>query len=174
MIRRNPEVHRAWQQRTREKSQARAREPKGPPESKPKRQPKLPARTDQAEPAPTRPARRSRVQPRNPARAAKRRLEQFGPEEHVLATKRSRCACTRAPRQHPECDGGWCDPSHTTSRAAGGGPETILPMTRGCHNAWHQHGRAAWLLAVGWTDADLAAELERHHAELAIGDPLPA
>ena len=107
------------------------------------------------------------------ARAEKKRVEHFGTPERVAAIRCMDCACTRAPKQHPDCTGGFSDPSHTTSRGAGGDAADIVPMSAGCHRAWHQHGKHAWLVAVGWTELDLDAELARVNAELAESDPLP-
>ena len=148
----NPEKLRAWRDRSAAKARQRqrAREPGG----------------ESAKP-------RKRLRKVNKARAEKKRVEHFGTPERVAAIRCMDCACTRAPKQHPDCTGGFSDPSHTTSRGAGGDAADIVPMSAGCHRAWHQHGKHAWLVAVGWTEQDIEAELERTNAELAKPDPMP-
>ena len=151
-LRSKPETLRAWQQRSAAKARKRQheRQPNGRPAKPRKRLPAV-----------------------NKARAEKKRVEHFGTAERVAAIRRMDCACTRAPKQHPDCTGGFSDPSHTTSRGAGGDAADIVPMSAGCHRAWHQHGKHAWLVAVGWTEQDIEAELERTNAELAKPDPMP-
>lgn len=107
--------------------------------------------------------KRSRINPINRERRAKLREKQFGADERARAIAWLRCACGG---RHPACTGGWSEPSHVVSRGAGGTSRQILPMSTGCHRAWHQHGQATWMKAVGWTEADLARALERTNAEL--------
>ena len=151
-LRSKPETLRAWKDRSAAKARQRqrAREPGGEPAKPRKSLPKV-----------------------NKARAAKNRVEQFGTPDRVAAIRRMACACSHAPRRHPECTGGFSDPSHVKSRGAGGGAEDIVPMSAGCHNAWHKHGKLTWLDAVGWTEQDLEAELKRTNAELGNPDPIP-
>lgn len=151
-LRSKPATLRAWKDRSAAKARQRqrARETGGEPAKPRKSLPKV-----------------------NKARAEKKRAEHFGTPDRVAAIRRMACACSRAPKRHPECTGGFSDPSHTTSRGAGGGASDIIPKSSGCHHAWHQHGKLAWLAAVGWTEQDLEAELERTNAELAKPDPMP-
>lgn len=107
--------------------------------------------------------KRTRIRPRNPERAAKLRAEQFGDRSRDIAVASIPCACMG---KHPACTGGWSEPSHVVSRGAGGKLEHVLPMSDGCHRAWHQHGRATWLRTVGWSDEQLEAELARAQAEI--------
>jgi hypothetical protein len=119
--------------------------------------------------------RSKRLSPRNAKRAAERRERDFGDDARVAAIKRMRCMCTRAPKRHPECTGGYSEPSHVRhSRGAGGTNDDIGPHSSGCHRAWHQHGLETYLAAIGWTDDDLEAELARVNAWLEGADSMPA
>lgn len=53
--------------------------------------------------------------------------------------------------KHRACTGGWSEPSHVVSRGAGGKLKHIVPMSTGCHHAWHQHGRSTYLAKIGMT-----------------------
>jgi hypothetical protein len=115
------------------------------------------------------------IRPRNAKRAAERRERDFGDDARVDSIKRMRCMCTRAPKRHPECTGGYSEPSHVRhSRGAGGTKDDIAPQSTGCHRAWHQHGRETYLAKIGWTEADLEAELALVNAWLAGADAMPA
>ena len=85
--------------------------------------------------------RKKAVRPRNHARAAQLRLDQFGPPERVRLINWMPCVCGG---RHPDCTGGFSDPSHVISRAASGLAHDIVPMSRGCHDAWHR-GRLTYL-----------------------------
>jgi len=98
--------------------------------------------------------RRTRIKPVNRERKAQRRADEFGCEG-----------------RHPACTGGWSEPSHVTSRGAGGKAEDIVPMSTGCHEAWHR-GRETYLAAIGWTLERMveAAAQTDSHASKALDD----
>lgn len=113
------------------------------------------------------PGRRVGVRRRNSKRADQARREQFGDRDRVAAIRRMPCVCKG---RHPECSGGWSDPSHITSRGAGGKAEDIVPMSHGCHLAWHR-GRLTYLRAIGMDLDGMRAEAARVAAELTgLGD----
>lgn len=116
---------------------------------------------------------RAPIRKRNQKRLAERRLEQFGTPEQTAMINAMSCCCSEAPRPHPACTGGWSDPSHIVSRAAGGTIRDQVPMSRGCHNAWHQHGQDAYLEEIGWTPEQLRAAADRTYA-IITGDGMRA
>ncbi len=91
-------------------------------------------------------ARGGRVKPANWARRKRKRLEGFGSGARAKWWRRQPCVCGG---RHPACSGGWSDPSHIISRGAGGTASDIVPMSRGCHDAWHAHGRYTYCRALG-------------------------
>lgn len=121
-LRSDPEKHREWQHKSAVKAQQRQRD-------KP----------------------RSPIKPRNHRRANLARLEDFGTREQTQTINGMPCVCTLAPRRHPECTGGLSEPSHIVTRGAGGTAKDQVPKSSGCHRAWHSHGRATYLEAIGWT-----------------------
>jgi len=114
--------------------------------------------------------RRTRIKPVNRERKAQRRADEFGSDARVLVINGMRCVCEG---RHPACTGGWSEPSHVTSRGAGGKAEDIVPMSTGCHEAWHR-GRETYLAAIGWTLERMveAAAQTDSHASKAL-DELP-
>jgi hypothetical protein len=153
-IARDPEKARAWQQRSAIRAQAKARaRAKDRPA---KRKPAAPKRVKPASPkprtpkpsSPKPPKKRTALPKRNPARLAKLRLEQFGTAEQTAMIVAMACICGG---RHPACTGGPSDPSHVTSRGAGGKAKDQVPHSRGCHDAFHAHGRLTYVLAIGWT-----------------------
>jgi hypothetical protein len=96
--------------------------------------------------------KRSRIRRRNDARAKQARADDFGSRERVVEIAIMPCVCGG---RHPACTGGWSEPSHVTSRAAGGDADDIVPMSTGCHRAWHARGRETYLAAIGMTLADM-------------------
>jgi hypothetical protein len=160
---RDPAKARAWQQRSAAKARenARARAAK-PLVRKPKpRTAKPPAR----KPA----KKRKALAKQNRPRLTKLRLAQFGTPEQTAMINAMPCVCGG---RHPECTGGPSEPSHVVSRGAGGGIRDQVPKSGGCHNAWHQHGRGAYLEAIGWTWDEMRAEADRVFAVIS-GDGMP-
>ena len=101
----------------------------------------------------------------SPARQQARRLRDFGPRERIAVINSMPCVCAG---KHPECTGGWSEPSHIVSRGAGGRAADIVPMSAGCHTAWHR-GRGSYLEQLGLdgdamvraaAETDARAELE--------------
>lgn len=135
----DPEKTRAWQLRSAIKAAQRSREKprKAIASSKPLRS--------------TTP-----VKKRNPKRLAKNRLVQHGTTERTRWFNQAPCACKG---KHPACTGGFSDPSHVTSRGAGGTASDIIPQSRGCHNFIHDHGWARWERETGIDARALAARL---------------
>ena len=108
---------------------------------------------------------RSRIRPRNTERAAKARAEDFGSRERITVIAHLPCVCRG---KHPACTRGFSEPSHVISRGAGGKADAIVPMSTGCHGAWHR-GRESWLAEVGLTLEGLlalAVEIDATAAEL--------
>ena len=149
MIARDPEKIRAWQQRSRANAIAKA---------KPKPRSKL-----QAQPI----ARSTPIRKRNPKRLTKLRLAQFGTAEQTAVINAMPCICHEAPSRHPECTGGPSDPSHVTTRGAGGKALDQVPQSRGCHLAFHRQGRDSYAETIGWTFDDLLAAAARTWAKIA-------
>jgi len=145
MIARDPEKIRAWQQRSRANAIAKAK-------AKPKPRSKL-----QAQPI----ARSTPIRKRNPKRLTKMRLVQFGTAEQTAMINAMPCVCHEAPRRHPECTGGPSDPSHVTTRGAGGKARDQVPQSHGCHLAFHRQGRDSYAAEIGWTFDDLLAAAAR-------------
>jgi len=145
MIARDPEKIRAWQQRSRANAIAKAK-------AKPKPRSKL-----QAQPI----ARSTPIRKRNPKRITKLRLVQFGTAEQTAMINAMPCVCHEAPRRHPECTGGPSDPSHVTTRGAGGKACDQVPQSHGCHLAFHRQGRDSYAAEIGWTFDDLLAAAAR-------------
>ncbi len=79
--------------------------------------------------------RKIRIKLRNPARLARLRAEQFGPQA-ALARRMPCCACQAAPPS---------DPHHVTSRGAGGTDRDVIALCRNCHRRFHSEGPAFWL-----------------------------
>lgn len=156
MIARDPEKLRAWQQRSRANAIAKA---KAKPRAKPKPRSEL-----QAHPI-------TPVRKRNPKRLTKRRLAQFGTAEQTAMINAMPCVCHEAPRRHPECNGGPSDPSHVTTRGAGGKACDQVPQSHGCHLAFHRQGRDSYAAAIGWTFDDLLDAAARTWAK--ISEPSP-
>jgi hypothetical protein len=104
-------------------------------------------------------ARGGRIRDRNPKRRRKLRTYQHGTTERTRWFRAQPCVCKG---QHPACTGGWSEPSHVVSRGAGGTASDIVPMSRGCHQAWHDHGQWTYACAISDTIAfeDLAAEFQ--------------
>lgn len=139
---------RAWQQRSAAKAQANARTRASGPDRKPAKAPKPRVR---AEPTPKdrHPAKPRKPLPkRNPKRLAALRLAQFGTPEQTAMIVAMPCICGG---RHPACTGGPSDPSHVTTRGAGGKAKDQVPHSRGCHDAFHAHGRLTYVRAIGWT-----------------------
>lgn len=90
--------------------------------------------------------RGQRVNPVNRARKEQLRVEQFGTPRRVEWFMRQRCVCRG---EHPACTRGWSDPSHTTSRGAGGKAHQIIPQSRGCHDYIGAHGWDGWEATTG-------------------------
>ena len=111
--------------------------------------------------------KRSRIKPRNAERAARARAEDFGSRDRLDAIAAMPCVCGG---RDPACTGGWSEPSHVRSRGAGGDARCIVPMSTGCHRAWHQHGRETWCRAAGVT-LDQLMELAQGLEETAGGAP---
>ena len=145
MIARDPEKIRAWQQRSRANAIAKAK-------AKPKPRSKL-----QAQPI----ARSTPIRKRNQKRLTKLRLAQFGTAEQTAVINAMPCICHEAPRRHPECTGGPSDPSHVTTRGAGGKACDQVPQSHGCHLAFHRQGRDSYAAEIGWTFDDLLAAAAR-------------
>ena len=163
MIARDPEKFRAWQQRSRANAIAKANaKPNAKPRAKPKPRSEL-----QAKPI----ARSTPVRKRNPKRLTKRRLAQFGTAEQTAMINAMPCVCHEAPRRHPECNGGPSDPSHVTTRGAGGKACDQVPQSRGCHDAFHRQGRDSYAAAIGWSFDDLLDAAARTWAR--ISEPIP-
>ncbi len=107
---------------------------------------------------------RKRLPQRNNARAAHLRLVQFGTPERIRLINAMPCVCGG---KHPACRGGFSEPSHVISRGAGGKAEDIVPMSTGCHRAWHR-GRLTYLEQLGWTIDEMkqrAAEVDAQAKE---------
>jgi hypothetical protein len=83
---------------------------------------------------------------RNAKRSRKLRTYQHGTTERTRWFRSLPCVCQG---QHPACTGGWSEPSHVVSRGAGGTASDIVPMSRGCHQAWHDHGQLTWCARSG-------------------------
>lgn len=169
-IARDPEKARAWQQRSAAKAQenARARAVAAKPKRKKPSTSSSPAsrkptpRPRAGKPAPPKPAKKRKSLPkRNQPRLTKLRLAQFGTPEQTAMINAMPCCCSRAPRRHPECTGGFSEPSHIVSRGAGGKKEDQVAHSTGCHHAFHAHGRDSYCEAVDWTLDDLRAEADR-------------
>ena len=140
-LRRDPEKTREWQRRSAAKAQATARTKK---HNGLKRS---------ASSSPRMPIRK-----RNAARAKERRAEDFGTPEQTAAINAMPCVCGG---RHPACTGGPSDPSHIVSRGAGGDASKQVPMSRGCHRAWHDHGRLTYCRVIGWTWAQMLGAAAR-------------
>ena len=153
MIARDPEKLRAWQQRSRANAIAKA---KAEPRANAKPRSEL-----QAKP----------IRKRNPKRLTKLRLVQFGTAEQTAMINAMPCVCHEAPRRHPECNGGPSDPSHVTTRGAGGMACDQVPQSRGCHDAFHRQGRDSYAATIGWTFDDLRQAAARTWAK--ISEPSP-
>lgn len=158
---RDPEKARTWQQRSAKRAAEKRRA--APKQTKPSARAKPKTRS----PASPKPGKR--LPARNSKRSAARRLEQFGTPEQTAMIRAMPCCCSRAPRPHPECTGGWSEPSHIVTRGAGGKKQDQVAHSTGCHTAFHQHGRETWCLAVGWTFDDLRAEAARTWAAISSG-----
>jgi hypothetical protein len=92
----------------------------------------------------------------NARRQQARRLRDFGSRERIAIINAMPCVCAG---NHPECTGGWSEPSHIVSRGAGGRAADIVPMSTVCHAAWH-HGRASYLEQLGLDDDAMARAAE--------------
>ena len=99
------------------------------------------------------PKRGGPVKSANWARRKKRRARDFGTDDRSKWWAEQPCAC-----EGKVCDGGWSQPSHITSRGAGGRKDKIVPMTHHCHIVvWHGSTPSAWLAAAGITREELEA-----------------
>ena len=148
-LRRDPEKIREWQR----ESNKRAAEKR---KAKPPKPRKTPPTTGLKRSSPPKP--RTPLRKRNPARLKKRRAEDFGTAEQTAAINAMPCVCGGS---HPACTGGPSEPSHIVSRGAGGDASKQVPMSHGCHRAWHQRGRLTYCRAIGWTWAQMLAAAER-------------
>jgi hypothetical protein len=99
---------------------------------------------------------RKPVNKRNPKRSAKRRLEQHGTSARTRWFNFQPCACGG---KHPACTGGLSDPSHVTSRGAGGKAGDIIPQSRGCHEYIGSKGWRRWQAETGVNARALADRL---------------
>lgn len=72
-----------------------------------------------------------RLKPENPARKARLRAEQFGPEAEWLRD----LPCSTCPRMPPS------EPSHVKTRKAGGKRWHQVPQCSACHGEFHSAGR---------------------------------
>jgi len=92
----------------------------------------------------------------NRARLQARRARQFG-QQAALARKLPCCSCGAPPPS---------DPSHLTSRGAGGVDDCVVPQCRRCHDALHREGRFSF-----WTRRGLDPQqiVERMRALVALG-----
>jgi hypothetical protein len=107
---------------------------------------------------------------RNPKRSRKLRTYQHGTTERTRWFREQPCVCQG---QHPACTGGWSEPSHVVSRGAGGTASDIVPMSRGCHQAWHDHGQLTWCIKTG-SGLDVLRHLARtQYATQGPDAPLP-
>jgi hypothetical protein len=96
---------------------------------------------------------------RNPKRRRKLRTYQHGTTERTRWFREQPCVCQG---QHPACTGGWSEPSHVVSRGAGGTASDIVPMSRGCHQAWHDHGQLTWCARSGLSPLECEASECQH------------
>jgi hypothetical protein len=97
---------------------------------------------------------KGRPGPATTAKAAARRLAQHGTARRTTWFNLEPCACRG---RHPACTRGYSDPSHTTSRGAGGLAHQIIPQSRGCHTFIHTSGWLAWESPLGVDRHELAA-----------------
>ena len=86
-------------------------------------------------------ARTGRVKAVNAVRKPKLRTHQHGTDARTRWLREQPCVCKG---KHPACTRGWSEPSHVVSRGAGGTAADIVPMSRGCHQAWHDHGQLSY------------------------------
>lgn len=81
----------------------------------------------------------------NTSRRRKLRAQQHGTQARSQWWRDQPCVCQG---EHPACTGGWSEPSHVVSRGAGGTAADIVPMSRGCHQAWHDHGQLSYCASI--------------------------
>lgn len=112
--------------------------------------------------------KRTRIRPKNARRAKLARTDDFGSSARMASIASMRCVCMG---QHPACSGGWSEPSHIVSRGAGGDAGDIVPMSTGCHRAWHTEGRWTWLSRAGLTWEQLRAAADALVGEQDDGAP---
>jgi hypothetical protein len=163
---RDPDKARAWQQRSAKKAAENRRAKPVTPLKRAKPEPRTPA------PGKHTAKPRKPLPLRNTKRAATRRLDQFGTPEQTAMIVAMRCVCHDAPMRHPDCNDGPSDPSHVTTRGAGGKAKDQVPQSHGCHLAFHAHGRLTYVRTIGWTLAELHAAAARTWA-LVSGDGMP-
>lgn len=86
----------------------------------------------------------------------------------VLARDRHRCRA-------PGCDHRrFLEVHHVVPRARGGtnDPENLITLCSACHRVWHEQGRPAWALALGWCDPGSAVVRDRADQQpLAVTSP---
>jgi hypothetical protein len=160
------EKARAWQQRSAKKAAENRRAKPATPLKRSKPKP----RTPKPGKHPAKP--RKPLPARNTKRAAARRLDQFGTAEQTATIVAMRCVCHDAPNRHPDCNDGPSDPSHVTTRGAGGKAKDQVPHSHGCHMAFHAHGRQTYVRAIGWTLVELHAAAARTWSVIS-GDGMP-
>ncbi len=100
-------------------------------------------------------SRRTRLQPVNRKRLAARRKLQFA-EQSALARTLPCCSCGAPPPS---------DPSHLTTRGAGGLDDVVVPQCRRCHDALGREGRYSFWAKRGLAPAVI---LQRMRALVAL------
>lgn len=93
------------------------------------------------------------------AKKAAKNLRQFGTERRAEWWKPLPCVCLfglQDTSRHPKCTGGLSERSHVVSRGAGGLAHEIVPMSKGCHDAWHL-GRLTYCRELAMSLADMFA-----------------
>lgn len=103
-------------------------------------------------------ARRTRLRAVNRTRIKTRRAKQFA-EQSALARTLPCFTCGAAPPS---------DPSHLTSRGAGGLDDAVIPQCRRCHSALHSEGRYSFFIKRGLDPQQL---LSRMRALVALESP---
>ena len=120
--------------------------------------------------------RKTRLRKRNPARAAKRKAECFGPQAALCR----RCACVACfsrwlRSEHPDdpapsswvtvwAAGRTAEPHHEPSRGAGGTDRDTLPLCREHHTERHSTAAAAFWAKFGVDPEAVKARLREEVA----------